>query len=77
MHCTRLRDLREERNIPQKAIAQFLHCDQSLYSKYELGKRVVPLEVMGHLADFYCTSIDYLTGRTDIREPYPKAPQHK
>lgn len=76
MNYTRLRDLREERDIPQKAIALHLHCDQSLYSKYELGKRIIPLEVMERLADFYDTSIDYITGRTDVRAPYPKSRQY-
>ena len=40
-------------------------CDQSLYSKYELGKRDVPLEIMVKLAKLYNTSVDYLAGLTD------------
>lgn len=61
----RIRDMREDHDYTQKQIAEYLMCDQSLYSKYERGERVVPLEIMVKLAKFYQTSIDYLTGLTD------------
>ena len=61
----RIRDLREDRDLKQKQIADLLMCDQSLYSKYELGKRDVPLEIMVKLAKLYNTSVDYLAGLTD------------
>jgi len=66
----RIRDCREDRDITQQQLADFLHCDQSLYSKYERGERDVPLHVMIRLADLYGTSIDYLVGRTDEPMPY-------
>lgn len=69
----RIRDLREDRDLSQQQIADYLMCDQSLYSKYEREERPVPLEVMAKLADYYNTSIDYLVGRTDRKEPYPRA----
>lgn len=69
----RLRDMREDRDLPQKAIAAYLSCDQSLYSKYERGEREVPLSVVCKLADYYKTSVDYLVGRTDEPAPYPPA----
>lgn len=68
----RIRDLREDRDLSQQQIADYLMCDQSLYSKYEREERAVPLEVVAKLADFYNTSIDYLVGRTDRKEPYPQ-----
>ncbi|MCL1951913.1 MAG: helix-turn-helix domain-containing protein [Oscillospiraceae bacterium] len=68
----RIRDCREDRDLTQRQMAAFLHCDQSLYSKYERGERDVPLHVMIRLADYYHTSIDYLIGRTDNPEPYKK-----
>ena len=49
----RIRDMREDRDLPQKAIAAYLSCDQSLYSKYERGEREVPLAVICKLADYY------------------------
>lgn len=61
----RIRDLREDNDYTQKFIAEYLICDQSLYSKYERGERPVPLEVMIKLADLYKVSLDYLCGRTD------------
>lgn len=61
----RIRDLREDADLTQKQIAELLLCDQSLYSKYERGERVLPLELAMQLADFYKVSLDYLVGRTD------------
>jgi len=68
----RIRDMREDRDIKQKDLAKYLHCDQSLYSKYEREERPIPLELMIRLADYYDTSIDYLVGRTDDPRPYKK-----
>ena len=68
----RIRDLREDRDFRQKEIADFLICDQSLYSKYERGERPLPLEYADKLADFYNVSVDYLIGRTNEKKPYPK-----
>ncbi|MBQ1264550.1 MAG: helix-turn-helix transcriptional regulator [Oscillospiraceae bacterium] len=67
----RIRDLREDRDLTQKQISEYLMCDQSLYSKYERGERVVPTEVLIKLARYYKTSIDYLVGLTDSKQPYP------
>ena len=68
----RIRDLREDRDLKQKDLAQFLLCDQSLYSKYERGERSLPLEYADRLADFYGVSVDYLMGRTNVKKPYSK-----
>lgn len=64
----RIRDLREDADLTQKQIAELLMCDQSLYSKYERGERVLPLELAMQLADFYKVSLDYLVGRTDKKQ---------
>ena len=68
----RIRDLREDADLKQRQIAELLCCDQSLYSKYEREERSLPLELAGKLADFYGVSMDYLTGRTNVKTPYPK-----
>ena len=68
----RIRDLREDNDLKQKQIAEYLLCDQSLYSKYERNERSLPLEYACKLADFYGVSVDYLLGRTNIKTPYPK-----
>ena len=67
----RIRDLREDRDLKQKQVAEVLMCDQSLYSKYERGERPLPLEYAECLADYYHTTVDYLLGRTDEETPYP------
>lgn len=71
----RIRALREDTDKKQKDIAAYLMCDQSLYSKYERGERVLPLEYAEKLALYYNVSVDYLIGLTDERRPYPRARQ--
>ena len=68
----RIRDLREDRDLKQKQVADYLLCDQSLYSKYERGERPLPLDYADKLADFYGVSVDYLLGSTNVAKPYPK-----
>lgn len=68
----RLRNLREDADLYQKDMADYLHCSQVTYSRYELGTREIPLESLNALADFYGVSVDYLMGRTDEKKPYPQ-----
>lgn len=68
----RVRDLREDRDITQKQMAEYLQIHQTTYSDYELGKLNIPADVLIKLAKFYGTSIDYIVGITDCTEPYPK-----
>ena len=63
----RIRDLREDADLTQRQIAEILLCDQSLYSKYERGERVLPLDLAVKLADYYQVSLDYLVGRSNKR----------
>lgn len=69
----RLRDIREDRDRTQKQMAEYLGCSQQTYSRYEAGKTQMTYETLDRLADYFGTSVDYLLGRTDQREPYPKA----
>ena len=68
----RIRDLREDKDLYQKDLAEYLKCTQVCDSHYEMGKRDIPTDVLIKLADFYHTSTDYLLGRTDERKPYPE-----
>ena len=68
----RIHELREDSDIKQREVAEYLMCDQSLYSKYERGERPLPLEYADRLADFYGVSVDYLLGRTSVKRPYSK-----
>ncbi len=67
----RIRDLREDADLRQQDLADYLQCTQVSCSHYELGKRDIPTEVLVRLARFYKTSTDYLLGLTDERRPYP------
>ena len=69
----RIRDMREDADLLQKDLAQYLQCTQVSYSHYELGKRDIPTDVLMKLALFYGTSTDYLLGLTDVRKSYPRA----
>lgn len=68
----KIRDLREDHDLTQQQVAELLHCDRSLYSKYERGERPLPLEIAVQLADFYKVSVDYILGRTTNKTPYEK-----
>ena len=68
----RIRDLREDSDKTQKQIAQYLMCDQSLYSKYEREERPLPLEYAVELAQYYQVSMDYLVGLTNEKKMYPR-----
>ena len=69
---TRIRNLREDNDLTQKQLSDFLNISQVSYSYYELGKRSIPLELLCKIADYYNTSVDYLLFRTDEKNPYTK-----
>lgn len=60
-----IRNLREDRDKKQQEVADYLHIKQTTYSKYELGKINIPIEIFIKLADYYNVSVDYLLGRSD------------
>lgn len=73
MIFNRLKEIREDRDLYQKDIANVLEITQAQYSRYETGENIITLENIYKLADYYQTSIDYLLYRTDTRKPYPKS----
>ena len=72
MFSLRIRDLREDKDLSQKQLAELLDVHQTTYSDYELGNLNIPVSALHKLADFYGVSVDYLLGRTDVQTPYPK-----
>lgn len=72
MNIKRLKELRETKGLTQEEVADIINTTQQQYSKYELGKRLIPLNKLNILADYYETSIDYILNRTDIKNPYLK-----
>ena len=69
----RLRDLREDHDLTQATLADYLHLKQNTYSQYENGQRQIPLETLVRLALLYQTSVDYILELTDVTAPYPRA----
>lgn len=69
MFNIRLAQLREEFGLTRKEVAEKLNIDQTTYGKYELSKRQPDYDTLQKLASFFNTSIDYLLGRTDDRNP--------
>lgn len=67
----RIRDIREDNDLRQEDVARLLHVSQATYSRYEKGELSIPHYALSALADYYGTSVDYLLGRTDRKEPYP------
>ena len=65
MTFERIKNLREDRDLKQETLAEMLGVRQTTYSKYELGKINVPVEMLMKLADFYGVTLDYLVGRSD------------
>lgn len=69
----RLRDLWEDRDLSQHAVAELLHIRQNTYSQYETGRRQIPIALLIQLSEFYETSVDYLLGLTNETKPYPRS----
>ena len=66
---SRLKDLRIKRGYTQIKMQQLTGIDQSDYSKIENGKRYYTFEQCRRIALALNTSMDYLSGITDIEEP--------
>ncbi|MBR3610140.1 MAG: helix-turn-helix transcriptional regulator [Oscillospiraceae bacterium] len=65
----RIRDLREDHDLTQRQVAEFLKMPQPQYYRYESGYRDIPTDMLILLADYYNTSVDYILERTDNPSP--------
>lgn len=61
----RIRDLREDHDLKQRELADYLNCSQRVYSNYELGQRDIPTDILIRLSAFYNVSVDYILGLTN------------
>jgi len=68
----RIRELRDDKDMSQTAMAKWLGMSQTGYSKYETGENDIPSGILIRLAEFHHTSVDYLLGLTSVKTPYPK-----
>ena len=73
----RLRALREDNDLKQAQPAAVLSMSQKGHPKYETGENDIPTRILVKLAEYYHTSVDYLLGVTDRREPYPTARRNR
>ncbi len=69
----RLKAIREDKDITQKTLSEFLNIRQNTYSQYENGQRQLPIDTLIRLAEYFDTSTDYILGLTDIPEKYPRS----
>lgn len=67
-----IRNLREDNDKKQQNLADDLNVKQTTYSKYELAKINIPIEVLIKLADYYDVSLDYIVGRSSDKNLYKK-----
>ena len=65
----RIRYLREDHDLTQRQVAEFLKMPQPQYYRYESGYRDIPTDMLILLADYYNTSVDYILERTDNPSP--------
>jgi len=68
----RLEDLRVDNDKTQQEIANLLTCRREVYRRYEKGIHEIPVWAVIKLANFYGTSVDFILGITDTKEPYPR-----
>ena len=68
----RLKDLREDSDLTQQVIAEYLNIKQNTYCQYERDLRQISIDLLIRLAEFYNVSVDYILNLTNIKEPYPK-----
>lgn len=72
MQYIRIKQLREDKDLTQRYMANKLNMKQPQYARYESGKRDFPIDILIKIADIYNTSLDYMVGRTNEVKPYPK-----
>ncbi len=70
MLYSRIRDLREDKDLTQREMGEILLCSQRVYSNYERGELDIPTEILIKLADFHKVSVDYILNRTDIKDTF-------
>lgn len=64
----RLKELREDADISQKVLAEYLQVKQNTYSQYENEKRQLPIDMLIKLARYYNVTTDYILGLTEKKD---------
>ncbi|MCR4590458.1 MAG: helix-turn-helix domain-containing protein [Lachnospiraceae bacterium] len=71
IYLKRLKELRQDKLLKQKDIADQIFVSQRTYSDYETGRVRMPVESMVRLARYYDVSVDYISGASNIKTPFP------
>ena len=69
---TRIRELREDNDLSQKVVAEKINVAQTTYSDYETGKVRIPVEALIMLAKLYNVDLNFISGVTSKKRPFPK-----
>lgn len=64
-YVKRIRDLREDADLTQSQIAEYLGTSQTMYARYERGANEIPVRHIIKLCEYYGVSADYILGITD------------
>lgn len=65
-----IRNLREDKDLTQQQMADYLNITQATYSRYESGNLDIPSAILIKLSKFHNVSTDYLLGQTNVKKPY-------
>ena len=71
-YAERIRALREDNDYNQTTVANAIHVAQTTYSDYEKGKVRLPIECLIELAKFYNVDLNYISGISNQKKPYPQ-----
>lgn len=70
--ASRVRELRQERELSLESLGKYLGYSRSYISMLEFAKRVPDIKILTAYSDFFDVPLDYLTGKTDVRKPLYK-----
>ena len=71
LYIERIKALRDDHDLNQTEVATAIYDAQTTYSDYEKGKVRMPVECLIQLAKFYDVDMNYITGVSDTRHPFP------
>lgn len=70
MYIRRIRDLREDHDMTQQQIADYLGTSQTMYARYERGANELPLRHLVSLCKLYHVSADYILGLSNKKKDF-------
>ena len=68
LYTSRLKELREERDMSQIELTKLLNIDNSLFAKYEKEYYLIPTKHLNTLCNYFQISLDYIFGFSNIKK---------